>query len=56
MFLNTRNLNEGGCRDNCSGGRKRELQEGKNPKTINEPKVSGPAEILVNAHWQNLRK
>ena len=56
MFFNTKDLNEGGCRDKCFGSRKRELQEGKNPKINNEPRISGPGEAHVNAHWQNLRK
>ena len=55
MFLNTGNLNEGGCREKCSGGRKREMKEGKNPKS-NIEKWHAVPEVHVNSHWQNLRK
>jgi len=56
MFLGTNNLNEGGCRDKCFGGRKRELQEGKNPKTVQEIQTAESGAKHVNAHWQKLRK
>lgn len=56
MFLNTRNLNEGGCREKCGEGQKRELQEGKNPKATNASWHSARSSSHVNEHWQQLRK
>ena len=56
MFLNTGNLNEGGCRDNCSDGKKRELFEGKNPKSITGNWHDARSSSLVNSSWQKLRK
>ena len=56
MFLNTNNLNEGGCRDKCFGRRKRELQEGKNPKIVEQIQPADSGAKHVNVHWQNLRK
>ena len=56
MFLGTNNLNEGGCRDKCFGGRKRELQEGRSPKTVQKIQTAESGAKHVNAHWQKLRK
>lgn len=56
MFLNSNVLNEGGCRDKCFCGRKRELQEGENPKIVRQIKTADQGATHVNARWQNLRK
>ncbi|MEN8116671.1 MAG: hypothetical protein ABFS16_06805 [Bacteroidota bacterium] len=55
MFLNTNNLNEGGCRDRCSGDRKRELYEGKNPKATNHWHGTKNS-AYANVNWQSLRR
>jgi len=55
MFLNTTNLNEGGCRDKCTEGRKRELYEGENPKSTKN-RQSVKKNSHVNSNWQKLRK
>ncbi len=56
MFLNTSILNEGGCRDKCSEGKKRELYEGKNPKSLTADWNTAKTETHVNSNWQKLRK
>ncbi|MCY1721500.1 hypothetical protein OU798_14185 [Prolixibacteraceae bacterium Z1-6] len=56
MFLNTGNLNEGGCRDKCAESKKRELYEGKNPKSTTPAWHSTKTDMHVNSHWQKLRK
>jgi hypothetical protein len=55
MFLNTGNLNEGGCRDKCAEGRKRELREGNNPKIQTTNWQDDKNSLHVNTHWQKLR-
>jgi len=56
MFLNTNQFNEGGCREKCGAGRKRELQEGRNPKVVNAQEANSSTVTHVNARWQDLRK
>lgn len=56
MFLNTGNLNEGGCRERCSEAIKKELREGKNPKTTASNWNNSRNNTLVNSNWQKLRK
>lgn len=56
MFLNTNNLNEGGCQDKCSEGKKRELYEGENPKSTNQNWQTSKNSSHVNSNWQKLRK
>jgi hypothetical protein len=56
MFLNTSILNEGGCRDKCPEGKKRELYEGKNPKSMNTDWNTAKTDTHVNSNWQKLRK
>jgi hypothetical protein len=56
MFLITGNLNEGGCRDKCSEGKKREFFEGKNPRSLNPGGQSLKNSTHVNSSWQKLRK
>ena len=56
MFLNTGNLNEVDCRNKCSDGKKRELKEGKNPKSTKADWHSSRSGSHMNANWQELRK
>jgi hypothetical protein len=56
MFLTTNNLNEGGCKDNYSESKKRELYEGENPKTTTKNWQSAKSSLHVNSNWQKLRK
>lgn len=55
MFLNTSHLNEGGCRENCSEGRKRELKEGENPKSTRRNWQQTSNSTHANFNWQKLR-
>jgi hypothetical protein len=56
MFLNTGNLNEGGCSERCAESKKKELYEGKNPKSEASDWHSAKSSSLVNSKWQKLRK
>ncbi len=56
MFYSTNTLNEGGCRDKCEEGRKRELKEGKNPRSTNTNWNTTSNSAHVNSKWQKLRK
>ncbi len=56
MFLNTENLNEGSCQEKCTVIKKRQLYEGKNPKSQNADRSSVKREMHVNSNWQKLRK
>ncbi|WP_321368102.1 hypothetical protein [uncultured Draconibacterium sp.] len=56
MFYSTNNLNEGSCRKNCNTEKKRELQEGKDPKATDTQWQAGASRLHVNANWQKRRK
>jgi len=56
MFYSTNNLNEGGCHDKCAEGRKRELKEGKDPRTADNTWNAASPSAHVNSKWQKLRK
>ncbi len=56
MFLNTGNLNELSSWDKCSESKKRELYEGKNPKSASSDWHTERNSSHVNSHWQKLRK
>ncbi len=56
MFYSTNYLNEGGCREKCIKGRKRELKEGKNPRSANNTWGKASTSTQVNSRWQKLRK
>lgn len=56
MFLSTNNLNEGAGREQYEDGRKRQLKEGKDPRTVNSNWQNTGTQSHSNARWQKLRK
>ena len=58
MFLSLNNLNEGGTNESHLESRKRELYEGKNPKSNVNPTgwQATKEKSHVNSNWQKLRK
>lgn len=56
MFYSSNNLNEGKCSKPYTTEKKRELQEGNNPKSTEAGWQLGASSAHVNANWQKRRK